>query len=85
MAALFGEEKESAETVTRTGNIKFTDKGKFRGINHDAIWIGQADQDGKIISTGAFFDGIGGLERGEIASKTLALELKINNKSIQMC
>jgi serine/threonine protein phosphatase PrpC len=53
-----------------------TDKGKFREINQDAIWIGQADQDGKIISTGAIFDGIGGLECGELASKTLALELK---------
>lgn len=53
-----------------------TDRGNYRTTNQDAIFVNSIAQKKKIFAVGAVFDGIGGLEKGEIASTTLLFEME---------
>ena len=52
-----------------------TDRGNYREVNQDAVLIRRLRQGEKEFVLGAVFDGIGGLEYGEIASGTLRTEM----------
>lgn len=52
-----------------------SDIGSARNVNQDAIVLKTLKKHGQMLVVGAVFDGIGGLERGELASGLLAEEL----------
>ena len=52
-----------------------SDKGSVRDVNQDAIVVKTIKKRKNMLAIGAVFDGIGGLEHGEIASGLLAQEL----------
>lgn len=53
-----------------------TDKGNYRKVNQDAVFVNAICQKKHVLAVGAVFDGIGGLDRGEIASRVMELELQ---------
>ena len=53
-----------------------TDKGISREKNEDAIILQAIEQQGEWFAVGAVCDGIGGLEKGEVASRLVISELK---------
>lgn len=57
----------------QTANV--SDKGNTRDINQDAIVVKTLKRRKHMLAVGAVFDGIGGLEHGELASGLLAQEL----------
>lgn len=52
-----------------------SDIGSVRAVNQDAIVVKTLKKRKQMLAVGAVFDGIGGLERGELASALLAQEL----------
>ena len=52
-----------------------TDRGNYREVNQDAILVRSIQQKNKALILGAVFDGVGGLEHGEIASGALCSEM----------
>lgn len=53
-----------------------TDKGISRENNEDSIILQAIEQQGEWFAVGAVCDGIGGLEKGEVASRLVISELK---------
>lgn len=53
-----------------------SDKGNYRKVNQDAVFVNAMNQKNHVFAVGAVFDGIGGMEHGEIASGTLAAEMR---------
>lgn len=52
-----------------------SDIGSCRTSNQDAVFLNHMEQNGNVFTVGAIFDGIGGLECGELASETLAASM----------
>lgn len=52
-----------------------TDRGNYREVNQDAVLVRSIHQKNKALILGAVFDGVGGLEHGEIASGALCSEM----------
>ena len=52
-----------------------SDIGSVRSVNQDAIIVKTLKKRKQMIAIGAVFDGIGGLDRGELAAGLLAREL----------
>lgn len=53
-----------------------SDKGNYRKVNQDTVYVDVIRQKNHVLAVGAVFDGIGGLEHGEIASGTLKMDIK---------
>ncbi len=46
----------------------FTDKGKRKGVNQDSLFVSRANWQGQEVVLAVICDGMGGLDRGELAS-----------------